>query len=181
MSNRCPAAAINIDFSNGLSHVQNERDWMSYFCYSYIVRDIMAMKKAFEIIDHVADVGIIAYGTDAEELFANAALAMFNLISDTQSIEENLHLDLEVSSTDKEALLVEWLNELIYLFDVKHILFNRFDIQILTHDRLKATCYGEPLDPIKHRIKVGVKAATYHMLRLDKKAESYEAHIILDV
>jgi SHS2 domain-containing protein len=88
---------------------------------------------------------------------------------------------LEVSSEDRDSLLVEWLNELIYLFDAKHILFNRFDIESLTHNELRATCYGEGFDPMKHKIKMGVKAATYHMLKLDKNSDGCKAQIILDI
>jgi SHS2 domain-containing protein len=143
--------------------------------------DIRRMKKTFEIIDHTADIGIVVHGTDVEELFSNAALALFSLITEPESIEEKLHLDLEVSSEDRDGLLVEWLNELIYLFDAKHILFNRFEIESLTHNQLKATCYGEGFDPIKHKIKRGVKAATYHMLKLDKNSHGCKAQIILDI
>ena len=139
------------------------------------------MKKAFEIIDHAADIGIIAYGADVEELFSNAALALFSLITEPESVEEKLHLNLEVSSEDRDSLLVEWLNELIYIFDANHILLNRFDIESLTHNELKATCYGENFDPVKHKIKMGVKAATYHMLKLDKSGDSCKAQIILDI
>ena len=142
---------------------------------------LRGMKKTFEIIDHTADVGIIAYGANDKELFSNAALALFSLITNPESVDEKLHLDLQVSSEDRDSLLVEWLNELIYLFDVKHILFNRFDIESLTHNELKATCYGEGFDPIKHKIKLGVKAATYHMLKLDKSDDGYKAQIILDI
>jgi SHS2 domain-containing protein len=143
--------------------------------------DIRGMKKAFEIIDHTADIGIIAYGADVEELFSNAALALFSLITEPESIEEKSHLNLKVSSEDRDSLLVEWLNELIYFFDAKHILFNRFDIESLTHNELKATCHGEGFDPLKHKIKRGVKAATYHMLKLDKNSDGYKAQIILDI
>ena len=139
------------------------------------------MKKAFEMLDHPADIGIIAYGADIEELFSNAALALFSLITEPESIEEKSHLDLQVSSDDIDSLLVEWLNELIYLFDVKHILFNRFDIKSLTHNGLKAICYGEYFDPMKHNINVGVKAATYHMLKLDKSDDGFKAQVILDI
>jgi SHS2 domain-containing protein len=139
------------------------------------------MKKSFEIIDHTADVGVIAYGTDVEELFSNAAVALFSLITEPERVEEKLHLDLEVRSEDRDSLLVEWLNELIYLFDVKHILFNRFDIESLTHNQLKATCYGEGFDSIKHKIKTGVKAATYHMLKLEKDGDGYKSQIIFDI
>jgi SHS2 domain-containing protein len=139
------------------------------------------MKRAFEIIDHTADVGIVAYGADVEELFSNAALALFSLITELESIEEKLHFDLKVSSEDRDSLLVEWLNELIYLFDVEHILFNRFDIESLTHNQLKAVCYGETFNPVKHKIKIGIKAATYHMLQLDKNGGGYKAQIIFDI
>jgi SHS2 domain-containing protein len=147
----------------------------------FLYNGLRGMKKAFEIIDHTADVGIIAHGADVEELFSNAALALFTLITEPESVEEKLHFNLEVSSEDRDSLLVEWLNELIYLFDVKHILFNRFDIESVTRNQLKATCYGEDFDPMKHKIKIGVKAATYHMLKLDKDGGEYKAQIILDI
>ena len=139
------------------------------------------MKQAFEILDHTADTGIIAYGADVKELFSNAALALFSLITELESIQQKLHLDLEVISEDRDSLLVDWLNELIYSFDVRHVLFNRFDIGSLTYNALKATCYGEDFDPNKHNIKIGVKAATYHMLRLDTDDNGYKAQIILDI
>lgn len=139
------------------------------------------MKEAFEIFDHTADIGIIAYGADFEKLFSNAALALFSLITDLESIQEKLHLDLEVRSEDRDGLLVDWLNELIYCFDSRHTLFNRFDIETLTHTALKATCYGEDFDPNKHKIKIGVKAATYHLLRLDTDDSGYKAQVILDI
>jgi SHS2 domain-containing protein len=143
--------------------------------------NLREMKKAFEILDHTADVGIIAYGADVEDLFSNAALALFSLITEPESVQEKLHLNLEVSSEDRDSLLVEWLNELIYLFDAKHILFRRFDIESLTHNQLKATCYGESFNPMKHTIKMGVKAATYHMLKLEKNGDGCKAQIILDI
>jgi len=143
--------------------------------------NLSVMKEAFEILDHTADIGIIAYGTDFEELFSNAGLALFSLITDLGSIQDRLHLDLEVRSEDRDSLLVDWLNELIYCFDSKHVLFNRFDIETMTNSALKATCYGEDFDPNKHRIKTGVKAATYHMLRLDTDGNGYKAQIILDI
>jgi len=139
------------------------------------------MKRAFEIIDHTADVGIIAYGADIKQLFSNAALALFSLITNTESIEEKLQHDLEISSEDRDNLLVEWLNELIYLFDAEHILFNRFEIKSLSHNQLKAICYGESFDPLRHKIKTGVKAATYHLLKVDKDNSGYKAQIIFDI
>jgi SHS2 domain-containing protein len=139
------------------------------------------MKKAFEMIDHTADIGVIVYGTDIKELFSNAALALFSLITEPESIEDKLKLNLKVGSENADGLLVEWLNELIYFFDAKHLLFNRCDIESLTDNQLNATCRGEGFDPTRHKIKRGVKAATYHMLKLDKNSEGYKAQVIFDI
>ena len=126
------------------------------------------MEKDFEIVNHTADVGIIAYGASINQAFANAARALFSLITELDNVEEVLHRDIELIAPDQESLLVEWLNELIYLFDVENIVFKRFDITQLNNKRLKARSYGEKVDSSKHRLKIGVKAATYHMLKVDK-------------
>lgn len=139
------------------------------------------IEKAFEITDHTADVGIIAYGANIKQLFSNAALALFSLITEVGSVNEELRRHVEIVSEDKDSLLVEWLNELIYLFDAEHVLFRRFHIETLTNNQLKATCYGEDFDPLKHKIKTGVKAATYHMLKINKDDHGYEVQIIFDV
>ncbi len=126
------------------------------------------MEKEFEIVNHTADVGIIAYGADMNEAFANAAKALFSLITELDDVEEVMHRDIELTAPDQESLLVGWLNELIYLFDAENIIFKRFDITQLSQTYLKARSYGHKVDSSKHKLKMGVKAATYHMLKIDK-------------
>ncbi len=126
------------------------------------------MEKDFDIINHTADVGIVAYGADISQAFVNAARALFSLITELDDVEEVLYRDTELTAPDEESLLVEWLNELIYLFDAEGIIFSRFDITELNPTRLKARSYGEKVDSSKHKLKTGVKAATYHMLKVDK-------------
>ena len=126
------------------------------------------MGKEFEIINHTADVGIIAYGTDMNQAFANAARALFSLITELDVVEEALYRDIELAAPDQESLLVAWLNELIYLFDTELLIFKRFDITELSHTQLKARGYGEKVDRAKHTLKIGVKAATYHMLKVEQ-------------
>jgi SHS2 domain-containing protein len=75
---------------------------------------------------------------------------------------------------------VGWLNELIYLFDVENIVFKRFDITKLNNARLEARSYGEKVDKLRHKIKTGVKAATYHMLKVDK-VDGYKVQILFDI
>lgn len=135
----------------------------------------------FDIIDHTADVGITVYGENIKQLFTNAALALFSLITDIQSIKEKLWHQVEVSSEKRDDLLVEWLNELIYLFDAEQLLFNHFEIESLDDNSLKAICRGEKFDPARHKIKTGVKAATYHMLEIARDSKGYRARVIFDI
>ena len=140
----------------------------------------MARKKGFEILNHTADVGIIAYGADLRQAFANAARGLFSLITELDDVEEVLHRDAELTATDEESLLVGWLNELIYQFDTEGIIFKRFDIIRLDSTRLKARGYGEKVDKSKHKIKIGVKAATYHMLKVDK-GDGCRVQVLFDI
>ena len=139
------------------------------------------MKKPFDIIDHTADVGIAAYGSDIKQLFSNAALALFSLIIDIRSIKEKLQHRVEINSENRDNLLVEWLNELIYLFDAEHLLFNHCEIERLNDNQLEAICYGEKLDLARHRIKTEVKAATYYMLEVVVDSRGYRAKVIFDI
>ena len=138
------------------------------------------MEKDFEIIDHTADVGIIAYGADINQAFANAAKAMFSLITELDNVEEVLYRDTELTATDEESLLVEWLNELIYLFDAENLIFKRFDITELDYRRLKGRSYGEKVDKLKHKLKIGIKAATYHMLKIDR-SDGCKVQVLFDI
>ena len=141
----------------------------------------MTTVKPFEVIDHTADIGIVVYGADLKQVFANAALGLFNLMADLDGLKENVKHEVGLSSEDTEVLLVEWLNELIYIFEVEHILFKRFEINELSNNSLKATCFGEKINPKQHRIKREIKAATYHMLHLNKDDGNYKVQIIFDI
>ena len=94
-------------------------------------------------------------------------------------VKENRNI--QVTAPDREALLVNWLNELIYLFEAKGLLFNRFDITLLTDIRLKAIGYGEKINLNKHELKTQVKAATYHMLIIEQNKDGWKAQVIFDV
>lgn len=138
------------------------------------------MEKEFEILDHTADVGIIAYGADMAETFANAAKALFSLITELEDVDEVVYRDVELTAPDQESLLVKWLNELIYLFDAEQLIFKRFDITWLDQTSLNARIYGEKVDSSRHKLKMGVKAATYHMLKIDR-SNGGKAQVVFDI
>ena len=139
------------------------------------------MEKEFEFIDHTADIGVIAYGADIKQVFANAARGLFSIITELDEVSEKEKLDIQVTAPDLEALLVNWLNELIYLFEAKGILFHRFDIASITDDELKAIGHGEKINLAKHELKTQVKAATYHMLKIEQSNGGWKVQVIFDV
>ena len=139
------------------------------------------MEKDFETIDHTADIGIMAYGDDLKQVFANAARGLFSLITELDTVAVKEKRGIKVTAPDREALLVNWLNELIYLCEAKELLFNRFDIITITDTQLKATGYGEKINLAKHELKTQVKAATYHMLKIEQHEDGYRAQVIFDV
>ena len=138
-----------------------------------------ARMKRFRLIEHTADVGLVAYGNSLAEAFGNAACGLFSIITDLRTVRQEESRQIEISEEDSETLLFEWLNSLVYLFDVELLLFKRFDILYFDSRRLTAVCHGEKYDPSRHHTKLGVKAATYHMLEVDGGRN--QVRVIFDV
>jgi SHS2 domain-containing protein len=137
--------------------------------------------KRFDVIEHTADTGVLAYGADLKEAFANVAWGMFSLMADLEAVEEKVCRQVEVEADDCENLVVSWLNELLFLLDVERLVFRRFKVVELTDTALKAWCYGEKLDAERHGLKGGIKAATYHMLRVARDSSGHSIRVIFDV
>ena len=137
--------------------------------------------KKFDVVEHTADTGIIAYGTDMQGAFANAAYGMFSLMADLRQVREETSRYVEAEASDRESLVVSWLNELLYIFDAERIIFRRFDILQVTNTRLKADVYGERVDASRHRLRGGIKAATYHMLKVAERRDGCSIRVIFDV
>ncbi len=135
--------------------------------------------KRFQLIEHTADTGLVAYGNSLAEAFANAAYGLFSIMAELDQVREIESRLVTVSADDADSLLFNWLNDLIYIFDVEHLLFSRFDIAEFTERSLKANCWGERYDPARHELKLGVKSATYYMLEVDGEKNTVQA--IFDV
>lgn len=123
--------------------------------------------------------GLVAYGKSLAEAFANAAYGLFALIVEPNKVKEKESRKVAVQAQDTESLLFNWINELIYIFEVERLLFKSFDITEFTGQSLEATCWGEKYDPSRHQLKTGVKSATYHMLKVD--GEKNRVQVIFDV
>jgi SHS2 domain-containing protein len=141
------------------------------------------LHRRFEPVSHTADLGLDVYGSSMPELFENAALGMFSLITDASKLQEKLLLSISIDAYDKEELLVTFLNELLYYYATKRVLFKRFEIARLTDTHLDVSVSGEELaDTSGYEIMHDVKSATYHDLKIAKtSAGAYKTRIIFDV
>jgi SHS2 domain-containing protein len=135
----------------------------------------------FEVIEHTADVGIRAFGATPAAAFENAARGMFSLITDLGQVNAAEEYQIEAAAEDRETLLVEWLNELLYLFESQDVLLGSFQISELTDTSLKATVRGEPVDHGRHTLDADIKAATYYMLKVVEDGDGWMAQVIFDV
>ncbi len=140
--------------------------------------------KKFEIIDHTADIGLMAYGKDREEVFINAALGMFKIIAgENRDLKENFYTKIKLEAKSLEDLLIAWLNELLYIGEVKLVILNKFKIKELSDSQIKAEVGGTKINHLSNRIKREVKAVTYHRLEIIKDEENglWRAQVIFDI
>jgi SHS2 domain-containing protein len=137
--------------------------------------------RAFDILEHPADIGFRAFGATAAELFANAAVAMLSIAADPGAAEARGEYAIEVESGDREGLMVDWLNEVLYWYDGKLVAFREFRVAELTEQRIAAIGIGEPRDPERHRARLIVKAVTYHQLRVEERGGEWIAEVYLDI
>jgi SHS2 domain-containing protein len=145
--------------------------------------------KRFETIDVSGDAGIRAFGSDLKELFINAALGMYGLITDISGIEETRTVGVTVKGDTLEGLFVSWLNELIFTFDTYGFLGKKIVIEELFSAeaegggplRLRALVTGGEFDPERHERRLLVKAATYHRLMITETGDGFRAEVIFDI
>ncbi len=132
-------------------------------------------------LSHTADLAWRIWGGSLTELFENAAGAVVATMTDRRYIRRQERREIEVESLDRESLLVDWLNRLLYLFDVEGFLGREFQVADLTDQSLKVTAWGERFDPERHPEKTAIKAATYHHLEIVPRGNGWQATVILDL
>ena len=145
--------------------------------------------KQFELLDISGDAGIRAFGNDLPEICVNAGIGMYSLITDLKDIQEKKTLEISAQGSSLEGLLVSFLNELIFHFDTYGFIGKSISIKGWQAGEsesgkaysLEAKLTGEEFDSVRHEGKLLIKAATYHRLKVDSKADHWEAEVIFDI
>jgi SHS2 domain-containing protein len=135
--------------------------------------------KRYTFLEHTADVLFRAYGNDLSELFENSAEALESVMIDLKSVEQKDVKRVNLSSDTYENLLFDWLTEILVLFEVDSFAIRKFYVKIIDKS-LNAECSGERIDKREHKLKLEVKAVTYHNLEIIRDVRYY-VDVTLDV
>src|SRR5215472_9595547 len=134
-----------------------------------------------EILEHAADVGFRAYAGTLPELFERAAEALMEIAVETGHIEPRDSYPLEAAGDSNESLLVNWLSEILYYLDGKHLALRTFKVKDLAADRVTGEAFGEPRDPFRHPASLVVKGITYHQLKIEQNEAGWLCEVFVDV
>ena len=137
----------------------------------------MSSQTDFVEVEHTADWSIRVRGATLPQLFVNAASGMYSLVADLSSVHPIIEHTIEVNGIDAEALLVNWLNELVYHTEMDGDVFCEFHVQAFktTHLRVIARA-GRGIE-----LKKQIKAVTFHNLQIIPTDNGYEATLVFDV
>ena len=143
-------------------------------------------KQGYKFIEHTADVRVRSWGSTLEEACAQVALSLMETISpNLKKVNQNLVREINVESEDKYALVVDFLTEFLYIFDVEELIFNEIDVQLIKFNnatyQLKAVAKGEKFNKRMHDIGTEVKAITYSFMNIEEKKDRAIIDIVFDI
>jgi SHS2 domain-containing protein len=135
---------------------------------------------SYRFIDHTADLGIEVTGKTLEDLFAAAAKALVEQVTDPDKVRPEKEYIIEVEGRDESDLLVKWLKEILSLFHIEYFLSGRFEVLELGSAKMKGLVRGETYDAGRHALKTEIKAVTYHQAEIRRTQEGYLVVVIMD-
>ena len=139
------------------------------------------MSTGYELVDHADDIGVRVWGATPEQVFEEAARALFSLVCDPREGGEHETVDIALEAERMDLLLPVWLNELLAVFEARKLVLTQFDVYELSEHALRARAIGEPLDPRRHVLCGGVTAALPRELALEQRDGGWEGFVLLEV
>jgi SHS2 domain-containing protein len=141
----------------------------------------MAMEEGYRLLEHPADVGIEAVGRSLKDAFEYAALGLTSIIVERSSVDPSEQRFVSLQGSDPENLLVRWLSEILYLYDGEDFLIADVLVTHLAEGELAATLRGEKVNEQKHKLRMDIKAITYHQLKIEHIPEGFVIRVFLDI
>ncbi len=141
----------------------------------------MASQQPFKVIEHPADTGFEVTGKSLADVFRAAASALFSMMWEIKNKRVTAPIDLKISGSDSQELLVNFLEEFLYLYDAKGLVCTRVEINSISNKKLTVTVWLQPFDNDLDQDILGVKAITYHQMYIGKQDNVWLARIFLDI
>ncbi len=144
---------------------------------------ILTLKK-FEFLDlTTSDVAFRAYGESLEEVFCNAAQAMFSIMFDLNMVPDNEQVEILIEAQTEEDLLYAWLSDLLFEAEVNGYFFSSFQIDKVWSENERFHCKGKGLgsEARQDLLQTLVKGVTYHQFSLKKEHDKYAATVVVDI
>lgn len=135
----------------------------------------------YRVFDHTADLGLEVHAASLEALYAEAAVALFDLLTDLSRVREGVLREIVVIGEDPADLLINFLREILYLWNGEQWLVKTCRIREATPQRLDVRLRGETFDPLRHPVKQEIKAVTYHQATVSENKEGWVATVVFDV
>lgn len=135
----------------------------------------------YRLIDHTADFGLEIFGRNPRDLFEQSAMALTDLLTDPSRLTGRNQRTLAVDGSDWEDLLINWLRELLYLYNGESQLVAGVDIETIEATRLRARLITDDYQEARHEIRNEIKAVTYHQLEVKQMDSVWRARVIFDI
>src|ERR1044071_4790664 len=113
----------------------------------------METPKNYRVTARQSELAVRVVGNSQAELFANSAFALFDVMTDVEKIEVKERMPLEVEGADRDDLLVNWMRELLYLYQGSGFMLKEFIIREVKDTIVKAEVCGEKIDPDRHEVR----------------------------
>jgi SHS2 domain-containing protein len=141
----------------------------------------MSEEKKYRTIKRSSDLAVKIFGKSQAELFANSGFALFDLLTHIERVETGEQLTLEVEGADPDDLMVNWLRELLYLYQRSGYLLKEFVVKEVKNNYIRGEVSGEKFDPDRHEIQREISAVVSHQSRMEKTGDRWTAQVVLEL
>jgi SHS2 domain-containing protein len=141
----------------------------------------MENQKRYRLTTRQSELAVRVAGDSQAHLFANSAFALFDVMTDVDKVDIKERMSLEVEGTDRDDLMVNWMRELLYLYQGSGYLLKEFNIREAKDTLVKAEVCGEKIDPDRHEIRKEINGIAYHQSRMQKTGDQWTAQLTFEI
>jgi SHS2 domain-containing protein len=141
----------------------------------------MENQKRYRITTRHSELAVRVLGNSQADLFANSAFALFDVMTEVAKVDIKDRIPVEVEGTDRDDLMVNWMSELLYLYQGSGYLLKEFHIREAKDRLVKAEVCGEKIDPDRHEINQEIRGVAYHQSRIQKTGDQWTAQLIFEI